>query len=171
MEDRKRQLNQLAAMGVVVPDAVRGDMAIAGEWQVVSERVIGEDGKEVKKGLSTGVRKRKLDEEEQEQIAAQETITKKKGWGNRFKKFPGKMGDDDEDVEALFKKKKVGVKQEEIIKGEPDVKAEEGQSALRDIPTEAEAAELAKDADAKAQSEEDATPVVVFKKRKKKLAG
>jgi uncharacterized protein YifE (UPF0438 family) len=92
LEDRKRQIAQLAAMGIAVPDQVRGEFAQAGEWQVVSEKIIGEDGKE-QKGLSTGVRKRKLDEEEQEQIAAAETITKKKGWGNTFKRFPGRWAE------------------------------------------------------------------------------
>lgn len=155
LQDRKRQWEQLAAMGIAVPDGARGDMAMAGEWSVVSEKVVGEvreDG-EFKPALNKGVHKRKLDEDEEEQIAAGETITKKKGWGQTFKKLPGRDGADDDDVEALFGgTAKSLVKREESsdaqaeIKEEPDVKREEELSSLQDIPT---------------------PPTVVFKKRKK----
>ncbi|KAF2276096.1 uncharacterized protein EI97DRAFT_418866 [Westerdykella ornata] len=170
LEDRKRQAAQLAAMGIAVPDQVRGELALAGEWQVVSQRVVDEDGEEVKSGLSTGVRKRKIDEEEQEHLAAAETITRKKGWGNTFKRLPGKSGE--EDIEALFGGNKEDVKKEEggdegikkegEIKEEEGVKTEETHSGLQDIPTEEEAAQRTREAAA-----EPAAPAVVFKKRKK----
>jgi hypothetical protein len=166
LDDRKRQLNQLAEMGVMVPDQMRGDMALAGEWTTVSQKVIGEDGQEVK--LNSGVRKRKLDEEEQERIQAEEMVTKKKGWGKTFKKFPGKGAAADDDLEGLFGNVgKKDTKTETEVKDEPEVKAEEAvkqegaAGSLADIPTEEEAA-------GKAKEEEDApAPAVVFKKRKK----
>jgi hypothetical protein len=174
LEDRKRQIEQLAAMGVAVPDQMRGEMALAGDWQVVSERVIDEEGKEVK--LNTGVRKRKLNEEEQEQIEAGEMITKKRGWGKTFKSFPGKMGAiDDDDLDALLGPKKPAsrqeadkdpkVKSEADVKDEPDVKEEpnvkdEGSPSLQDIPTEEEATK-------QSEATQATAPAVVFKKRKK----
>lgn len=169
LDDRKRQLNQLAAMGVAVPDQMRGDMALAGEWTVVSEKVIGEDGKEVK--LNEGVRKRKLDEEEREQLEAAEMITKHKGWGRTFKSFPGKLGGGDEDdVEALFGNvgKKVKKEEQPVVKAEPEVKDEAETKALQDIPTEEKASAIKPDLDVPVKEEEEApAPAVVFKKRKK----
>ncbi|KAF2747278.1 hypothetical protein M011DRAFT_380351, partial [Sporormia fimetaria CBS 119925] len=171
LEDRKRQLNELAGLGVAVPEQVRGDMAMAGEWQVVSSRVVGEDGREVeekKKDLSTGVRKRKIDEEEQEQIEAGEMITKKKGWGNAFKRFPGKTNSADEDLDALFGTRSTAVKSEDQseaqadvqtgVKGEPHIKEEESAAALQSVPTVEETAKPAQNME---------SPAVVFKKRKK----
>jgi hypothetical protein len=114
-----------------------------------------------------------VDEEEEERIAAGELITKKKGWGNTYKRFPGRMGADEDDVEALFAKKRTvkedpesetqvkteaEVKQELDVKTEPGVKEEEPSSSLADIPTKEEAERQANEAPA---------PAVVFKKRKK----
>ena len=175
IDDRKRQWEQLVAMGINVPEAARGDMAIAGEWKKVSEAVVGEvteDGEFKAMSLNKGVRKRMIDEEEEEQKAAGELITKKKGWGHTYKTFPGSRGAED-DIESLFGKKTsrperdMSVKEE--IKEEDGVKAENedaNSKTLHDIPT-AEEAEAT--AEPSARKEEDATtaPTVVFKKRKK----
>ncbi|KAF2706568.1 U1 zinc finger domain-containing protein [Pleomassaria siparia CBS 279.74] len=190
LEDRKKQWAQLAAMGVAVPEMVRSENAMTGEWKVVSTKVVGEEDK---KPLSTGVRKRKLDEEEEEALAAGELITKKKGWGHTFKSFPGKLGGGD-DVEALFSKAKKPaakgndvvkteseLKEELHVKEEPHVKEEMAQSSLLDIPTEGEAVAKLLNANAEAvemattlqgkspvkQEEEAPAPAIVFKKRKK----
>jgi len=176
LEDRKKQWAQLAAMGVVVPEEVRAENALVGDWKVVSMKVVGE---EEKKPLNTGVKKRKLDEEEEEVAAAGEMITKKKGWGHTFKSFPGKLGGHD-DVEALFQKVKKpetkesdGVKAESEVKEEPDVEEENAQSALLDIPTEEEAAKIGPieanvEGGTLVKEEGDSpAPTVVFKKRKK----
>ncbi|KAH7114471.1 hypothetical protein B0J11DRAFT_496969 [Dendryphion nanum] len=171
LEDRKRQAHELAAMGVAVPEQMRAELALVGDWQVVSQKIVG--GEE--KPLNTGIRKRKVDEEEQEALAAGEIITKKKGWGNTFKSFPGKMGGADDEVESLFKKVKKPaiktevepeIKAEPIVKEESELKDEEqcATSSVLDIPTKEEA-----DATAAAiKTEEEASvPAVVFKKRKK----
>ncbi|KAF2019036.1 hypothetical protein BU24DRAFT_418627 [Aaosphaeria arxii CBS 175.79] len=184
MEDRKKQISQLAAMGVAVPESMRGELALAGEWQVVSEKVIGEE----EKPLNKGVHKRKLDEAELEAQAAGELITKQKGWGKTFKSFPGKHGSADDDIDALFGKgKKPAVKEDPDVKSEQDVsgapaidsesgvKQEDGEagdlkqeggegSSLANIPTQEEAEASA----AAVKKEEDApAPAVFFKKRKK----
>jgi hypothetical protein len=186
LEDRKRQWAQLAAMGIKVPDEVRGENAMAGDWKTVSTKVVGEDGKvQDSKGLSTGVRKRKVDEEEEEAREMGEMITRKKGWGNKLRSFPGKMGGDGDDVEALFAKvKKPAVKQEDeikaepVVKQEPDIREEDAPIGLLDIPAEGEALrktdvnplESASNLEGETtvkQEENTPAPTVVFKKRKK----
>ncbi|KAJ4367561.1 hypothetical protein N0V83_007145 [Neocucurbitaria cava] len=175
IDDRKRQWEQLAAMGVALPDEARGDMAIAGDWKTVSHEVVGEvnEAGEFKAApLNTGVRKRKIDEEEEEREAAGEMITKKKGWGHKYKTFPGSKGGDD-DFESLLSKKPAvqaedpGVKKEE----DDDVKAEAPDESeaktLQDIPTVEEAEAKATDTTVKQGEDAPAAPTVVFKKRKK----
>jgi hypothetical protein len=175
-------------MGIKVPDEVRGENAMAGDWKTVTTKVVREDGKvEDIKGLSTGVRKRKVDEEEEEAREMGEMITRKKGWGNKLRSFPGKMGGAGDDVEALFAKvKKPVVKQEDEIKAEPDLKQEpnvkdedeDAPSGLLDIPAEGEASDKAVvntmesasnlEGETTVKQEEDTpAPTVVFKKRKK----
>ncbi|KAF2447750.1 hypothetical protein P171DRAFT_408178 [Karstenula rhodostoma CBS 690.94] len=180
LQDRKKQWEQLAAMGIAVPDEARGGMALKGEWTVVKEEVVGSVGQDGEfKALNKGVRKRKVDEAEEERELAGETITRKKGWGQTYKSLPGKGGDDD-DIEALFKKRKTDVKDEETmskteVKEEDVVKGEAESHPLADIPTEEEAAAkqtAERDADAAAalvqeEGSSGSTPAVVFKKRKK----
>lgn len=170
LQDRKKQWEQLASMGIAVPDERGGRAAATGEWSVVSEQIVGEvgdDGVVREVALNKGVRKRKLDEEEEERIQAGETITKKKGWGHTYKTFPGKGGATDEDVEALFNMKPA-IKTEdhgevkEEVKEEDGVKEEGIPSSLLDIPTaEEEAAGSVK------KEDDRPAPAVVFKKRKK----
>ncbi|ERF73491.1 hypothetical protein EPUS_04114 [Endocarpon pusillum Z07020] len=85
--DRKRQMAQLAEMGIAVPDEFRGEMALAGDWQVVSQKPV-ESGQETEKGssLSVGVRKRKFEGQEEDE-GASETI-QRKGWGSTTKQYP-----------------------------------------------------------------------------------
>ncbi|KAL6703997.1 hypothetical protein ACN47E_008848 [Coniothyrium glycines] len=171
LEDRKKQWEQLAAMGIAIPEATRGDLAIAGEWKTVSEEVVGEinEGGDFKaKALNKGVHKRKVDEVEVEREAAGELITKKKGWGHTYKTFPGSKGGDD-DIESLLAKKPLEASLQSPIKAESNdsvkAEAEEAQTkTLQDIPTAEEA-----EAQAAMKKEEDAptAPAVVFKKRKK----
>ncbi|KAF1953381.1 hypothetical protein CC80DRAFT_477885 [Byssothecium circinans] len=181
LQDRKRQWEQLAAMGIATPDEAGGGKSVKGEWTVVSEKVVGQVGDdgvvrdiEPSEGgaLNKGVRKRKLDEEEEERLRDGETITKKKGWGNTYRKFPGSKGvaGVDEDLEALFsgsKRPKVEPEEESEVKEEVKEeenggKGEDAPSSVMDIPTEEEAAAT------KLKEEEDKpAPAVVFKKRKK----
>lgn len=177
IDDRKRQWEQLVAMGITVPDAARGDMAIAGDWKTVSREVVGEvneDGEFKATALNKGVRKRQIDEEEEEREAAAEIITKRKGWGHKLKAFPGSKSTDD-DIESLFGKRPVATVQDGAVKREEteelgvkaEVEEEVVAKSLQDIPT-AEEAE-AKAAESAIKKEEDApvAPAIVFKKRKK----
>ncbi|OAL50561.1 U1 zinc finger domain-containing protein [Pyrenochaeta sp. DS3sAY3a] len=177
LADRKTQWEQLAAMGVALPDAARTDLGLAGDWKTVSEKVVGEvneDGEFKTVSLNKGVRKRVIDEDEEEQREATEVITKRKGWGHTYKAFPGsKRGDDD--IESLLGMKKTKTAPEEDIKQEQTddgVKAEtkdesEEARTLKDIPTAEEAEAKAAEPLVKTEDDAPAAPAVVFKKRKK----
>jgi hypothetical protein len=161
-------------MGVALPGAARGDLTIAGEWKTVRQEVVGEvneDGEFKATALNKGVHKRMIDEEEEEQKAAGELITKRKGWGHTYKSFPGSKGGDD-DIESLLAKKTPQAEiQPEIKKEEEDgVKAEgeeEETKTLQDIPTAEEAEAKAAEVAVKKEEDASAAPAVVFKKRKK----
>jgi hypothetical protein len=174
VDDRQRQWEQLAALGVALPTAARGDLAIAGDWKTVSEEVVGEvneDGEFKATALNKGVRKRMIDEDEEERKAAGELITKRKGWGHTYKGFPGSKGGDD-DIESLLGKKAPQVETQPEVKEEEEdgVKAEveEAQTkTLQDIPTAEDAEAEAADVPVKKEEDAPAAPAVVFKKRKK----
>lgn len=156
-------------MGVALPEEARVDLAIPGDWKTVKTEVVGEvneDGDFKELSLNKGVHKRKLDEDEEEQKAAGEIITKRKGWGHTFKSFAGSKGGQD-DLESLLTKKKpspLEAQEEDSIKKE-EPREDEESKALQSIPTAEEAQPL----DAVLKHEEDApvVPAVTFKKRKK----
>jgi hypothetical protein len=87
-EDQKRQWSQLAQMGIEVPNDFRAEMAMAGEWKSVpqsKEREIDPAAD----SLSVGVRKRKLDEQEQEDLEAGTVQSARKVWGKATRTYPG----------------------------------------------------------------------------------
>lgn len=99
--DRKRQLAQLAEMGVAIPEEFRREMAMAGDWQYLTERPVSEtlkteNGSEDHKndGLNVGVRKRKYEGQEEEEQAGE--IIARKGWGSTTRTYPdtAKLDDD-----------------------------------------------------------------------------
>jgi len=111
--ERKQHLSQLAAMGVAVPEDFRREMAMAGDWQTLSERplheeaVKEEDSKDTKplnteikhQGLNIGVRKRKYEGQDEEEEEAGERIVRK-GWGSTTRPYGGSS--DDVDLDALL---------------------------------------------------------------------
>ncbi|KAJ5762230.1 uncharacterized protein N7511_005612 [Penicillium nucicola] len=190
LEERKKQIAQLAEMGVAVPEEFRRDMALAGEWQTLSETRIeptqGIDGPT----KSVGVRKRKHEgEEEEDDEHAPEPIVNK-GWGSRMRQYPGAQADEDLDdlddllasTKDLKKPKtftpKVELDGQEITTGEANAtitsdkkedeptKLEPQETAATEVKTE-DPAQVAESTEEKPQSE-DTTPGVVFKKRKPK---
>jgi hypothetical protein len=171
---------QLAEMGVAIPTEFRGDMALAGEWQTVSERVIGGE----KTGSSLGVRKRKLEADEEEDEAKREAERfVSKGWGSRTRVYPGAQ--DDTDLDALLETTK------DIKRAKPsasDVAAKESDKEAAAVPAKDEGDVGAAELDQAPQTEkggfeavvepsapavksepEEATASVVFKKRKPKV--
>uniref|UniRef100_A0A093V4U3 Tubulin-specific chaperone E n=1 Tax=Talaromyces marneffei PM1 TaxID=1077442 RepID=A0A093V4U3_TALMA len=104
-EERKKQIAQLAEMGVAVPEEYRREMALAGDWETISVQRItpaepGKDDAEAK--LNIGVRKRKLENEEDEEEAQMIAQPRHKGWGNTTRDYPGAVGGDDDDLDALL---------------------------------------------------------------------
>ena len=114
--DQKRQWAQLAEMGIQVPDQFRGEMAMAGDWKVVSQ--VAEDGNTAipSNPPGIGVRKRKLDEEEQEEVDSGEATAPRKAWGKSVRTYPGQDSPDLDDLLSgtitLKGKKEVDVKAE-----------------------------------------------------------
>ena len=186
LEDRKKQIAQLAAMGVAVPQEFRADMAIAGDWQTTSETVI-----EVKQGLdgptkSVGIRKRKLEGEEEGDEHAPEPIVNK-GWGSRMRQYPGAQEEEGlDDLLASTKDikrtktftPKVELDEQETateptaptIKTEDDPTKPEAQETNGPVTvkTEEPAQSLVEPVIQEKPQSEDAAPGVVFKKRKPK---
>ncbi|KAF2667490.1 hypothetical protein BT63DRAFT_456786 [Microthyrium microscopicum] len=109
VEDRKRQMQQLAAMGVALPDEYRAEMAMAGEWQTV--RAPKQKLQPTKDGLVKGVHKRKSEAVEEEE----EEVQPRRGWGRQEKIYPGQSADLDLDdlLKEPIKLKQDEVKEEE----------------------------------------------------------
>lgn len=107
--DREQQLAQLAEMGVAVPEEFRKEVAMAGEWQTLSEtpldevtgeRIKKEEGEVKPEGLNVGVRKRKFLED----LAEEEAEVRRNVWGSMTKSYPGPKGgeQDGEDLKTLL---------------------------------------------------------------------
>lgn len=171
--ERKAQLAQLAEMGVTIPDEFRPDMAMAGEWQVTETRVIEEDGETKPEAVALGVRKRAVEDEEEEKEA------KKLRWGSRYKTH--RVDDNSADLDALLnnvtrKNEAPAVKIEigDGLKLEVQSKVKDEVAELGEVKPEPVEAELKdfgviqpSDANIKPEGEEPAVGVV-FKKRKAK---
>ncbi|KAL4932140.1 putative formin binding protein [Aspergillus undulatus] len=163
VEERKRQMAQLAEMGVAIPEAYRGDMALAGDWETVSETVVRPEGEEGEEKQGTlGVRKRKagadIDEEEEEAKKEAERFVSQ-GWGSRTRRYPGAKDEPDEDLDALLAStKEVKKKDSGTAEGKDTTDGKEDKTE--------EVKEEGPGIEAPAQEEEPSG--VVFKKRKPK---
>ena len=107
--ERKKQLAQLAEMGIAVPDEFRGEMAMAGDWKVISQRPVEETTPE--DPLSVGVRKRKYEGQGEEEEAGE--VLARRGWGSTSKRYPGTNGTDTSNLDALLSGVK-SVKKEDL---------------------------------------------------------
>lgn len=182
MEERKKQMAQLAEMGIAIPDEYRGDMALAGEWQTLSETKVEPQAAEgAAKALGVRKRKHEGDDEEAEAQAAGQAVSK--GWGSKMRTYPGAQ-DDDEDLDALLastkdlKKTKTSTPAEEPEEQKPEptpsnvkeeAPASKGPEATESTQVKAEETGgiSAPPTEEKPQSEE--APGFVFKKRKSKV--
>lgn len=198
-EERKKQMQQLADMGVAVPEEFRREVALAGEWERVSvkpvitaetSRVKSEGGEANIDSLAFGVRKRKFEDQIEEE--AVHAVVKKQAWGSRFKTYPGKGGNGDSDLDALLgglaPKKEATVNEETKTKPEADpativIKAEqrtepkEEQEKPDAYVLEKTTAPDSPDPGVKAEEESKLSAIselpgagIVFKKRKPKAA-
>ncbi|KAI9370832.1 hypothetical protein BJX61DRAFT_65702 [Aspergillus egyptiacus] len=166
LEERKKQMAQLAEMGVAIPDEYRADMALAGDWQTVSEKVIQPEDSESQPTL--GVRKRKHDVDEEEEEAKREAERfVSKGWGSATKRYPGAQ--DDEDLDALLASTK-DVKRSKSAGTDQDTVVKEGEPPSAGAPAGDDSDRPPVKPEELATTEEpgEAAPGVVFKKRKPK---
>ena len=184
---------QLAEMGVAIPDEYRGDMALAGEWQTLSETKIDDLEGAAK---SIGVRKRKHDGEEEEEDEDDEGGNPSerlvsKGWGSRMRSYPEAQNADNEDLDALLAStkdlKKPKIPAPEMDTEESKAVKEQKPELVSSVKNEEEAAELMKSdtgSTAHAKTEEsgvlpeppieekpdtEGAPGPIFKKRKPKV--
>lgn len=125
---------QLAAMGVAVPEDFRRELAIAGDWQTLSERPVnskglkkGEDDDDVKpSNLNIGVRKRKSEGEEEEEEAGETVL--RRGWGSTTRTFPCE-GEDD--LDFLLERTRVVRRRDEALR---DVGSGDAKETSLDLP-------------------------------------
>ncbi|KAF4556941.1 Hypothetical protein D9617_1g088230 [Elsinoe fawcettii] len=181
VEERKKQAEQLAKMGVAVPDHFRGDMAIAGEWSTVEVRRVyetpvgvkkEEDGEEGqgKEGLFEGVKRRRVEDEDED--GEQDRVnSKRKVWGTTLKSYPGVKGGDGENFDALFSG--VAVKKEVEPEVKEETTLEDGVKLKKEelIGDEANAKDVLAAVAGLSDQKQDEAAVdapVVFKKRKGK---
>ncbi|OXV06479.1 hypothetical protein Egran_05752 [Elaphomyces granulatus] len=117
LDERKRQIAQLAEMGVSIPQEFRGEIAMAGDWQTISTREIEPHDKEGEKpsALNVGVRKRKPEEQEDQEEEMNRRVVKK-NWGSAKRHYPGT--EEDDALDSLLQKtkdiKKMGSASESI---------------------------------------------------------
>ena len=180
----KRQREQLAELGVAMPDEMRPAMALPGEWTVTSSSVVEPHGPEEQpiEAKAEGVRKRPLSEEDKEESELVKGLFKKpRGWGRDPRVAPSGT---DLDLDTLLNKSLSApnpamasaiaeTKVETQIQQDPQVKLEkdaDSDSALiiKKEPRDAHGIEENVDGAVKAEDSDTARPMVVFKKRKTK---
>jgi hypothetical protein len=158
LEERKRQMKQLADMGIAVPDEFRREMGMASDWQTVKVTRIERppEDEDSKDAVAFGVRKRKFEDQEEEEAIlgtgdAAAEVKKNRSWGARMKTFPGsgRKGGKEDDIDALLG----GV----VVK-KAAVKEEEREVDGQDASTEAEGATGATVADATGTEAEKELP-------------
>ncbi|KAL9598572.1 MAG: hypothetical protein Q9219_004403 [cf. Caloplaca sp. 3 TL-2023] len=112
--ERKAQLARLAEMGVAVPEDYRREVAMAGDWQTIAERPVFDNVKKTEDlddfkdfkpdpTLNVGVRKRRLEGQEDEEDAGTPAI--RKGWGSTIRRYPVSADDGNDDLDALLNRK------------------------------------------------------------------
>lgn len=182
--DRKKQIAQLAEMGIAVPDKYRSEFALAGEWQTMAQRHVCGAQSTTTEPLSVGVRKRKLEEgEEGEEGGDAETATStavRRGWGSTTKTYPGAASSSQLDLDDLLAghtlPKKETPSEEKV--GTGNVVKEEVSSIPAALEQDDDKAAVKKEIDAlegtgASQTQTEAAnsaPGIVFKKRKARPA-
>ena len=106
--ERKQQLAQLAELGVAVPEDYRREVAMAGDWQILSERPIYDEFKKEEvegdgepSSLNVGIRKRKLDGQDEDEEDAGVPVARRV-WGSMTRTYPGR-DDLEEDLDSLLR--------------------------------------------------------------------
>jgi U1 zinc finger len=98
--DRQRQWSQLAAMGIQVPNTHNGELAMASEWKAAPKQ--STEDVPAQNSLSKGIRKRRLDDEDEEEAPGRKEHNVRsapKIWGKTTKIYPGQ---DNSDLDSLL---------------------------------------------------------------------
>ena len=188
--ERKQQMAKLAEMGISIPEEYRREMAMAGEWQTTSERLIYDTVKAEKEdedvkpnGLNIGIRKRKLEGREEGEEFEERVI--RKAWGSKTRTYPSAEADQDLDdllnsTSVLSKSKESG--EEAVATAEPRVSPVNQHMTLAGVAAESGPPKIKRESSAEAvgmipdnnpltgtpvkQEDELPNEVVFFKKRK-----
>ena len=193
--ERKKQLAQLAEMGVAVPEEFRKEMAMAGEWETVSESLIYATGTKKEERddhkpetMNIGVRKRKYEGQDEEEQAGEMVV--RKGWGSTTRLYPSLNGEGEDDLDSLLGKTKVNMQRDDgghgiliprnlkkqMEKLEEQDPGKIGNNALQEPSIKKEDSEFSPpavlacgpDDGAIIKPENSLEPEIVFKKRKSK---
>ena len=99
--ERAKQIKQLAEMGVAVPEEYRREMAMTGEWETISQRIVtteqrdsrciikpegGDSKQEIKSEgapLNIGIKRRRVDGQDEMEEAGERVV--RRGWGSTTK--------------------------------------------------------------------------------------
>jgi hypothetical protein len=173
-------------MGVAVPEEYRREMALAGDWETISVRRLtptepGKDDAEAK--LNIGVRKRKLENEEDEEEAQMIAQPRHKGWGNTTRDYPGAGGGEDDDLDALLMNTTTAKKRDDMdskttlqsLKAEDEAEPGHVEKTEKD-PGDSDPTRILKKEEPGTEQSIDVRPLpagdapVMFKKRKNKAA-
>ena len=140
--ERARQVKQLAEMGVTVPEEFRRELAMTGQWETVSQRIVkvedhgsikqeeGADAKRVVKNeapLNIGVKRRRIEGEDDMEDAGESVV--KKGWGSTTKGWSDVS--EELDLEALMGQRPEPIQKEIKSEDESPVQPSE---AISDAP-------------------------------------
>ncbi|KAG8165151.1 hypothetical protein KVR01_005426 [Diaporthe batatas] len=132
--ERKRQAEQLASLGVSLPDEFRKDLAMAGDWQVTSTTIVTETSADASNpGASArGVHKReRTDEDIEEDKAIRGLFKKPRSWGRDSRTAAGDGGS--ADLEALLSGDFLVKKQEQdVVKKEEDFESTVANAPLKE---------------------------------------
>lgn len=189
-QQRRVHAEQLAAMGVRLPEQLRKEVLGVGGWETISEQVVADEGggemsladivkkekeaeeeKKVDVAISRGVMKRSRGEEEDPRD--EEAAPKAKAvWGNTRKIYPGKGEEDgDEDLDALLS----GVKGNASVMAAKQEAGKTDDGLRKEEPAEDKPLSAIPDIDAppaaikqEGEGGSDVVAPVVFKKRKVK---
>ncbi|EME88259.1 uncharacterized protein MYCFIDRAFT_76090 [Pseudocercospora fijiensis CIRAD86] len=130
-QQRKAHAEQLAALGVELPDELTKEVTGIGSYRVVQEREV-ED-----RGSISNLLKRKIEENEDPRDE-EATPRQKKAWGSNIKSYPGKKDDDADigDLDALLsgvKKKESKAEGDIQVKTEPNGEVGKALDSLPDV--------------------------------------
>ena len=159
VDERKKQMSKLVEMGIAIPEAYRAEMAVAGDWHLVSEaqpalaNVKKSEPNESKTGSLT---KRKHINEKQDDSESDHSHIDKNKWGSTIKQYPG--WHEDENLDLIAGTGLTSFNEQVPVKSEVKNEFEVDQNVMSQKGIAAEPKEMAGGINS-----------VTFKKRKKKV--